>query len=83
MVDAPQLGHRKKDMRMKFEAEDLSKVAKAGADGLAISHPMQLFIDPGLCWSNIKWFKSITSMPLILKGIQCWKDVDEAGGRHL
>lgn len=38
----------------------------------------QSFIDPGLCWSDLKWFKSITKMPLILKGVQCWEDALEA-----
>ncbi len=33
-VDAPQLGRREKDMRMKFEAEDPSEVSKAGASGV-------------------------------------------------
>ena len=26
----------------------------------------------------MKWFKSITNMPLILKGVQCWEDALEA-----
>lgn len=34
----------------------------------------QSFIDPGLCWEDMAWFKSITKMPLILKGVQCWED---------
>lgn len=81
-VDAPQLGRREKDMRMKFEAEDPSEVAKAGADGVdrsqGAARAISSFIDPGLCWNDIKWFKSITSMPLILKGVQCWEDAMEA-----
>ena len=32
------------------------------------------FIDPGLSWKDIPWFQSITNMPLILKGVQCWED---------
>jgi len=32
------------------------------------------FIDPGLSWNDIPWFRSITKMPLILKGVQCWED---------
>lgn len=35
---------------------------------------IQSFIDPGLCWEDMAWFKSITKMPLILKGVQCWED---------
>ncbi|KAG6813297.1 hypothetical protein H0H92_012452 [Tricholoma furcatifolium] len=33
-VDAPQLGRREKDMRMKFEADDPSEVTKAGSGGV-------------------------------------------------
>lgn len=32
------------------------------------------FADPGLSWKDIDWFKSITKMPIILKGVQCWED---------
>jgi len=32
------------------------------------------FIDPTLNWGDIAWFKSITKMPIILKGIQCGED---------
>ncbi|KAF9031215.1 hypothetical protein BDZ89DRAFT_1064064 [Hymenopellis radicata] len=81
-VDAPQLGRREKDMRMKFEAEDPSEVSKAGASGVdrsqGAARAISSFIDPGLNWNDLKWFKSITSMPLILKGVQCWEDAMEA-----
>ncbi|KAF5354686.1 hypothetical protein D9756_005491 [Leucocoprinus leucothites] len=77
-VDAPQLGRREKDMRMKFEAEDPSEVSKAGSQGVdrsqGAARAISSFIDPGLEWADIDWFKSITKMPLILKGVQCWED---------
>ena len=44
---------------------------------------LQSFIDPGLCWDDIPWFQSITKMPLILKGVQCWEDALEAYDRGL
>ncbi|KDE09784.1 L-lactate dehydrogenase (cytochrome) [Microbotryum lychnidis-dioicae p1A1 Lamole] len=74
-VDAPQLGRREKDMRQKFsdEGSDMQKgseVDKSQGAARAISS----FIDPGLSWKDIEWFKSITKMPLILKGVQCWED---------
>ncbi|KAG7091144.1 hypothetical protein E1B28_010198 [Marasmius oreades] len=81
-VDAPQLGRREKDMRMKFEADDPSEVAKAGGKGVdrsqGAARAISSFIDPGLNWSDLSWFKSITKMPLILKGVQCWEDALEA-----
>ncbi|KAI0741097.1 FMN-dependent dehydrogenase-domain-containing protein [Earliella scabrosa] len=78
-VDAPQLGRREKDMRQKFEAEDPAevsgnkqsdKVDRSQGAARAISS----FIDPALDWKDIPWFQSITKMPLILKGVQCWED---------
>lgn len=76
-VDAPQLGRREKDMRQKFDAEEPDemernneKVDRSQGAARAISS----FIDPGLCWEDIPWFKGITKMPLILKGVQCWED---------
>merc|ERR1712050_112938 len=32
------------------------------------------FIDPSLTWKDMPWFKSITSMPIILKDIQTGED---------
>merc|ERR1711907_855433 len=36
------------------------------------------FIDPSLQWSDMPWFKSITKMPIILKGIQTGEDAVKA-----
>ncbi|KAI0317183.1 FMN-dependent dehydrogenase-domain-containing protein [Amylostereum chailletii] len=62
-VDAPQLGRREKDMRMKFEADDPDAVTKSGdsvdrTQGAAKA--ITGFIDPGLKWGDIPWFQSIT-----------------------
>lgn len=67
-------------MRQKFADEgsnvqganagEKAKVDKSQGAARAISS----FIDPGLNWADIEWFKTITSMPLILKGVQCWED---------
>ncbi|KAI6046347.1 FMN-dependent dehydrogenase-domain-containing protein [Pisolithus marmoratus] len=81
-VDAPQLGRREKDMRQKFDAQDPSEVSKAGQGNVDRSHgaarAISSFIDPGLQWADLDWFKSITKMPLILKGVQSWEDTLEA-----
>ncbi|KAJ7498585.1 FMN-dependent dehydrogenase-domain-containing protein [Mycena latifolia] len=82
-VDAPQLGRREKDMRMKFEAEDPSVVSKSGSQGVdrsqGAARAISSFIDTALKWDDLKWFKSITRvLPLILKGVQCWEDALQA-----
>merc|ERR1712176_1360551 len=78
-VDAPQLGRREKDMRNKFtqqgsdvqgDDEDAGEVDRSQGATRAISS----FIDPGLNWTDIPWFRSITKMKILLKGVQCDED---------
>jgi len=82
-VDAPQLGRREKDMRSKFtqqgsdvqdDDEEEGEVDRSQGAARAISS----FIDPGLCWDDVPWLKSITKMPVLLKGIQCGEDAVKA-----
>ncbi|KAK4057702.1 hypothetical protein OIO90_001350 [Microbotryomycetes sp. JL221] len=74
-VDAPQLGRREKDMRQKFA--DVGSNVQQGSDvdkSQGAARAISSFIDPGLSWKDLEWFKSITKMPIILKGVQCWED---------
>lgn len=77
-VDAPQLGRREKDMRSKF-SDVGSNVQSTGGDSVdrsqGAARAISSFIDPALSWKDIPWFKSITKMPIILKGVQCVEDV--------
>jgi len=82
-VDAPQLGRREKDMRSKFtqqgsdvqdDDEEEGEVDRSQGAARAISS----FIDPSLCWDDVPWLKSITKMPVLLKGIQCGEDAVKA-----
>ncbi|KAF1837283.1 L-lactate dehydrogenase [Decorospora gaudefroyi] len=80
-VDAPQLGRREKDMRSKFDDVG-SNVQSTGGDNVdrsqGAARAISSFIDPSLSWKDIPWFKSITKMPIILKGVQCVEDVIRA-----
>ncbi|KAK9451841.1 FMN-dependent dehydrogenase-domain-containing protein [Limtongia smithiae] len=78
-VDAPQLGRREKDMRSKYdeqaaEVQDEGTVDRSQGAARAISS----FIDPSLSWKDIPWFKSITKMPIVLKGVQSAEDAIKA-----
>lgn len=81
-VDAPQLGHREKDMRMKFTNDVPLALKITNAQDIdrsqGAARAISSFINPGLQWSDIDWFKSITKMPLILKGVQRWEDALKA-----
>ncbi|RDX49317.1 glyoxylate dehydrogenase [Polyporus arcularius HHB13444] len=77
-VDAPQLGRREKDMRMKHVDDDAGAEVQKGQDGVkkdqGVARAISSFIDPSLSWKDIPWFKSITKMPIILKGIGSAED---------
>ncbi|KAJ5118313.1 hypothetical protein N7448_010025 [Penicillium atrosanguineum] len=76
-VDAPQLGRREKDMRSKFS--DVGSNVQSGDDSVdrsqGAARAISSFIDPALSWKDIPWFRSITKMPIVLKGVQCVEDV--------
>jgi len=73
-VDAPQLGRREKDMRMKFEDDSAVQAGEEVDRNQGAARAISSFIDPSLSWEDIPWFQSITKIPIILKGIQCWED---------
>lgn len=79
-VDAPQLGRREKDMRLK-NIEDLSHVQGEGDDAdrsQGAARAISSFIDTSLNWNDLEWFRSITKMPIILKGVQSVEDALKA-----
>merc|ERR1712176_1610607 len=78
-VDAPQLGRREKDMRNKFTQQGSDVQENDEEDGgvdrsQGATRAISSFIDPGLNWKDIPWFKSITNMKILLKGVQCNED---------
>ncbi|WFD34948.1 L-lactate dehydrogenase (cytochrome) [Malassezia cuniculi] len=76
-VDAPQLGRRERDMRTHFEDSGSDVQKKSGEDvqrDEGAARAISSFIDPSLDWNDIVWMKSVTRLPIILKGVQCWED---------
>jgi 4-hydroxymandelate oxidase len=78
-VTAPRMARRERDIRNSFALpEGLKAVnlsvgelqelpAKAGESALA--HYFASLIDPGLTWRDVAWLRSITRLPLVIKGI--------------
>ncbi len=78
-VDAPLIGRRERDVRNRFHLppglsaanllpEGYGEVqAAAGDSGLAVY--VSSLIDPSLSWRDIAWLRSLTELPLVLKGI--------------
>lgn len=80
-VDAPQLGRREKDMRVKFDDVGSNVQSSSGEEtdkSQGAARAISSFIDPSLSWKDIPWFQSITKMPIILKGVQRVEDVIRA-----
>ncbi|EDO16188.1 hypothetical protein Kpol_1014p5 [Vanderwaltozyma polyspora DSM 70294] len=82
-VDAPALGHREKDEKVKFsanqkESTNMLKEAKVDADADGASRALSKFIDPSLSWKDIIELKKLTKLPIIIKGVQRSEDVIKA-----
>ena len=78
-VDAPQLGRREKDMRNKFTEQGANVQSVEDSDGdvdrnQGVARAISEFIDTSLCWDDLKWFKSVTNMKIVLKGVATWED---------
>mmetsp|Transcript_6785 Transcript_6785/g.12839 ORF Transcript_6785/g.12839 Transcript_6785/m.12839 type:complete len:367 (-) Transcript_6785:373-1473(-) len=75
-VDAPQMGRREKDMRMKYvpEATNQEDDDQEGNRGGGTANYLSSFIDPALNWADIAALKKMTSMKIVIKGIQCAED---------
>ncbi|MDQ3194588.1 MAG: alpha-hydroxy-acid oxidizing protein, partial [Bacteroidota bacterium] len=82
-VDAPYLGTRERDVRNKFNLpvglsvrnlipslkENLPEKNTSG-----ITSYFADYLDPSLSWKDIEWIRSITTLPLFIKGIACSED---------
>ena len=78
-VDAPQLGRRERDMRMHFD--DQGSHVQGGTDvnrDEGAARAISSFIDPSLNWNDIVWLRTITRLPIVLKGVQTWEDCVQA-----
>jgi len=78
-VDAPVIGRRERDVRNRFHLppglsaanllpEGYGEMPMAEGDsGLAVY--VSSLIDPALSWRDVVWLRSITELPLVIKGI--------------
>jgi isopentenyl diphosphate isomerase/L-lactate dehydrogenase-like FMN-dependent dehydrogenase len=82
-VDAPYLGTRERDVRNKFTLPDGLSVknllpVKKGklpeSNESNLSGYVQEHLDPSLSWKDVAWLKSITKLPVLIKGISCKED---------
>ncbi|EPS70764.1 glycolate oxidase, partial [Genlisea aurea] len=82
-VDTPRLGRREADIKNRFtlpsnltlknfEGLDLGSMAEAEDSGLASYVAGQ--IDRTLSWKDLKWLQTITSLPILVKGVLTAED---------
>ncbi|ORY38183.1 FMN-dependent alpha-hydroxy acid dehydrogenase [Rhizoclosmatium globosum] len=81
-VDAPSLGRREKDMRLKYSSSVSDIQEKNNGSNvnrnMGAARAISSFIDATLSWPDIEWLGSITTMPIVLKGIQTGQDAVRA-----
>ncbi|KAF8303264.1 hypothetical protein DL93DRAFT_2067004 [Clavulina sp. PMI_390] len=78
-VDTTHLGKREADMRAKALVAVTILVFQDGDDSqLGVARQMGDFYDQNLGWDVVPWIKSVTKLPVVLKGIQCVEDVELA-----
>jgi len=83
-VDTPLLGRREKDERNAFTLPPgigIANVRPAGLDGMPDSQHGSAFakyvkemLDPTVTWRDLAWLRSLTSLPIVVKGIMTMED---------
>lgn len=72
-VDAAGRGKRESDERLKVDEVVINPVtgqrAETDKKGGGLTRMMGSYIDQGLKWEDIQWIRSLTHLPIVLKGI--------------
>lgn len=78
-VDAPLLGRREQDVRNGFRLPDGLAFENMLAEGLGTMPPdaagsglaayFASILDPSVSWKDLAWLRSVTSLPVIIKGV--------------
>jgi 4-hydroxymandelate oxidase len=77
-VDAPVLGRRERDVRNRFQLPDGLQVRNLTAAGMSdlpvvaesgLAAYFASLLDPSISWKDLDWLRSVTDLPLLVKGI--------------
>ena len=78
-VDAQLIGRRERDVRNRFHLPPGLKVANVlpegygdvpeAPDGSGLAAYFSTLFDPSLSWRDVAWLRSLSSLPLLIKGI--------------
>ena len=70
-VDAPVLGRRERDLRMKAAASEVQTGSVKGAarsTGQGIARALGSSVDASFAWEDLAWVRELTDMPIVIKG---------------
>jgi isopentenyl diphosphate isomerase/L-lactate dehydrogenase-like FMN-dependent dehydrogenase len=77
-VDLPRLGRRERDLRTGFEVPEEMPVpafvALAEASRAVSPEDISWAVDDTLTWQDLEWLRSVSSLPLLVKGILTAED---------
>lgn len=77
-VDAAGRGKRESDERLRVDEVAINPLtgekSKTGKKGGGLTKIVGQFIDQGLTWEDLKWLRSLTKLPILLKGIMTAED---------
>ncbi|KAK1578538.1 hypothetical protein Q3G72_031042 [Acer saccharum] len=79
-ADTPRLGRREADIKNKMIAPQLKNLeglfsTKATSDGGSILEAyVNETMDPSLSWKDIEWLRSVTKLPILIKGVLTRED---------
>jgi 4-hydroxymandelate oxidase len=82
-VDAPVQGKRERDIRNRFQLPpnlEMKNLVGAGfekfpkAEGSGLAAYINSLFDASFTWAELNWLRSITKLPIIVKGIMCAED---------
>jgi 4-hydroxymandelate oxidase len=77
-VDLPELGRRERDLRTGFEIPEEIPVpiflALAESVGAVSPTDINWAVDKSLTWRDLEWLRSVSSLPLLVKGILTAED---------
>ncbi|XP_037355908.1 2-Hydroxyacid oxidase 2 isoform X2 [Talpa occidentalis] len=79
-VDVPTLGNRRQDLRNQLDLKSnlLLKDLQSLKERMSMPNLKMTPIDASICWEDLSWFRSLTQLPVILKGILTKEDAELA-----
>lgn len=84
-VDVPTLGNRRHDIRNQLDLKSnlLLKDLQAPKETHSMPNLKMSPIDASICWEDLAWFRSLTQLPIILKGVLTREDAELALKHHV